>query len=196
AEQRQALDFIASNLFDASAMKVSPELLRRMGQDTLSTGSDQPVNLPAAVQGVQTSVLAQLYSPKTLTHLTDNQLYTSNPGGSLSASEMMDRVRRSIWSEADPAHAADVDLYRRNLQTQHMAILVKTMQDASVPADARVLARRDVERIARDLKATLDGPGIIDHYVGGQQPVQLDDATRLHYESMLREAAQALTVLP
>lgn len=178
AEQRKALDFLDRNLFSSAPYEFSPAFLDRLGQDRLSGGGLTPMPVAEFVKRLQVGALERLYDAGTLRRLTNRELYVHDAGGAFTPSEMMDRVRRSVWKEA-ATPGSPVGLYRRNLQESHLSVLARTLRDAQTPSDARAAARRDLGRVVRDLKAALGGAP--------------DEATRLHYIEMLRRAEEALS---
>lgn len=177
ADQRQALQFLESEIFSADALKVSPQLLSRIGNERISYRGNDPYPLADTVSQMQQEALSHLYDRETLKRLTESELYGGS-AGRFTPSEMMDRVRRSIWSEVAGAKPASIPLQRRTLQSEHLKRLTAVLGSEDVPADAQAAARRDVERIVRDLKKSLAAAP--------------DETTRLHLQTQLKKAQDAL----
>ena len=178
-EQREALEFLDSEIFRTKTLSASPELLQRLGNEQLGYGvRNAPYPMGTVVLDMQKTALNRLYSYGTLSRLANSELYARTPGGSFTPSEMMDRVRRSIWSEIQDPAPERIDLYRRNLQNEHLSVLGSVMKNADMPVDARSAARRDVERIARDARASLAD--------------SVDETTRMHLQEVLRKATDIL----
>lgn len=177
AEQRQALRFIEESLLAAEPFQVSPELLDRLGNDRLENQWNGPFPIAEVVQDIQAGAVSTLLSRGTLRKLDDRQ-YRSDPGGRLTPSELLDSLRRSIWSEASRKKPAAIHGYRRRLQQAHLARLIQLVDDPRVSSEARGAARRDLERIARDATE------------GAKS--QKDDGSRLHLAEVGRAAADAV----
>lgn len=179
AEQREALKFLEAEIFSKDALNVSPRLLLSMGDDQTGYASSSPVPLASMVAGVQGMALDRLYSPATLKRLSDGELFSAEAGGSLTVGEMTQRVRGAVWSEIGGTKPApeNIPLSRRNLQSQHLSLLINVAGGSPV-IDAKAAARRDLERIKRDLARAI--------------PLSKDEASRLHMREMLRQAEEAL----
>ncbi|MBI4060634.1 MAG: zinc-dependent metalloprotease [Elusimicrobia bacterium] len=179
AKQREALAFLETELFEQNALSASPELLRRLGNSQLGYGIKmEPYPMAAVVLDIQKTALEHLYAEGTLRRLTDQELYVGDPMGRFTPGEMMERVRRAVWTEVGGKAPAPVNLYRRNLQREHLGALSAVLKNAGMPVDARSVARRDLERIARDVSLSLPSAG--------------DETTRLHLQEMLRGAREIL----
>jgi hypothetical protein len=176
-EQREALKFLEKEIFSKDAMKVSPGLLLSMGSDQTSFAYNSPASLPAVVGMLQDMALSKIYDPGVLSRLSNGELY-GQPEGNLSPGELMDRVRRAVWSEVAAGKPVEtVSLTRRNLQALHLDKLIGVA--ASSPStDARAAARRDLERIKRDLSRSVS--------------LSKDETTTLHLKQQLLRVKDAL----
>lgn len=179
AEQREALKFLETEIFAKDALKTSPKLLLSMGDDQTGYSSSSPVNPTSLMSALQTTALGKLYSPATLKRLSDGELYVAEAGGSLTVSEMTQRVRAAVWSEIQRTKPVpeDISLTRRNLQSQHLGLLMGVAKGSPV-IDAKAAARRDLEVIKRDLTRAI--------------PLAKEGASKLHLQEMLRQATEAL----
>lgn len=185
AKQREALKFIADNIWSTDAFNFSPQLLAKLQPERFpdfnwSVYEMQRIEYPLLnqVRNVQTTPLTYIYSPTTLARVNDiEKLYRSGEDV-YSMTEIFQDVRRAIWAEV--TNGRNVNGYRRNLQRRHLDILVNMVTDrtAPYPADARTLARVDLRTLKSALGTALGG--------------NTDTITRGHLEESLATINAAL----
>ncbi len=154
AKQREALKFIADNIWAADAFQFSPVLLAKLQPERLpdfnwSVYAMQRIEYPLhnQVRNVQSNPLNYIYNPTTLARVNDIEKLYKSGEDVYTMTEIFQDVRRSIWAEV--INSRNVNSYRRNLQREHLAILVDMITDKTspYPDDARTLARVDLRAL-------------------------------------------------
>jgi len=133
------------------------------------------------VGAAQMRVLAELFSPLRLQRLDDlSSKY--GPGKTMTMTDLFDWSRASIFGSIADGTVAREGLVRRNLQTSYARFLAYMVifPEPGFPADARGLARVNLENLRHDAAAALSRPG-------------LDELIRGHLELLESIADQALT---
>ncbi|MGB5138075.1 MAG: zinc-dependent metalloprotease, partial [Candidatus Zixiibacteriota bacterium] len=164
AKQREALKFLADNIWSTDAFQFSPTLLAKMQPERYpdfnwSVYEMQRIEYPIhnQVRVVQTTPLNYIYNPTTLSRVSDiEKLY--KPGEDVyTMTEIFQDVRRAIWSEV--IAGKNVNSYRRNLQRKHLEILMSLVTDKqpSYPDDARTLARVDLRTLKGAINTAMAG---------------------------------------
>ncbi|MBA4340764.1 MAG: metallopeptidase [Methylibium sp.] len=155
AQQREALQFLASGLFSSSSFKFKPEFLSALTLDYNEWERGVPVSIPAAVSRVQLVALDRLLSPGTATRLLDLPSYVepSQRRGLISLADVYGTLQGAIWSELKTG--AEVERMRRNLQREHIKRLqaLLTRGSAALPADALSLLRLQATQLQAELRA-------------------------------------------
>lgn len=106
--QREAVGFLADEVFDAPVWLADPEILARIeGGGATERIADR-----------QTSVLNSLLSPDRLQRLVEQQ--TNDPAEAYPMAQFLEDVRDAVWPGAP---GSESDLYRRQLQRSHVARL-------------------------------------------------------------------------
>ena len=168
AEQREALDVIASGVLAADSFVVSPALQRRLAPDFEERGEavfsgDGPVatdfSLGQRVLGVQRAVLGQLMSDTVAARIVDSQDKASNPASAFQLSELYARLQGEIWSEL--ATRSEITAARRELQREHVNRVAAAVlkPGAASRADARSLMRIQAQALLGQIQAALGRRG-------------------------------------
>jgi hypothetical protein len=127
AQQRAALDLLASQVLSADSLVISPALQRRLAPDYLERGDavlfgedDVPTDYPLAqaVHEMRRAMLAQLMGDTVAGRLLDSEAKALRPGDSLTLSELYGRLEAEVWSEL--ASRGDIPAARRELQREHL----------------------------------------------------------------------------
>lgn len=164
AKQREALKFIADNIWASDAFQFSPLLLAKLQPErqpdfNWSVYEMQRIEYPLInqVRNVQTTPLRYIYNPTTLARINDIEKLYKSGEDVYTMTEMFQDVRRAIWAEV--ISGKNVNAYRRNLQREHLATLVDMVTDRTspYPADARTLARVDLRTLKGALSSALGG---------------------------------------
>jgi hypothetical protein len=164
AEQREALDVIASGVLAADSFVVSPALQRRLAPDFEERGEavfngDGPVatdfSLGQRVLAVQRTALGQLMSDTVAARIVDSQDKASNPASAFQLSELYGRLQREIWSEL--AARIDITPARRELQREHVNRIAAAVlrPGAASRADERSLLRSQAHALLAQIQAAL-----------------------------------------
>ncbi|NNE46794.1 MAG: zinc-dependent metalloprotease, partial [Rhodothermales bacterium] len=161
ARQREVMDFIADNVFDADAFEFDAELLNKLAPNRLShwgTGyRSTPVDFPihAMVAGGHAQILGELLDNGRLTRMIDNGVRTS-PADVYTVSEFLAKLTTEIWTEVqNPSSPQAANSFRRNLQRMYVDHLTRIMLDVRpaptsrpAPEDARSLARLELTELS------------------------------------------------
>jgi len=127
ATQKDAVSFLNKQLFETPTWLLDRNILNK-------------INSPAAterVQGIQTGVLNNLLDAQRLFKLSSSTArFGSN---TYTLDEMMDDVRKGVWSELASKKA--IDPYRRNLQKAYVERLIAIVNPPAPVAIAAVAAR-------------------------------------------------------
>lgn len=154
-KQREALNFLAQEVFSVDSFQFRPEFLTTLTPDYLEWHRDPPVNIPAAVLQLQEQALERLMSAATATRVLEQRSYLpeSQRKNGLSLDEVYGRVQSAIWSEL--VNGREIEPMRRNLQRAYLrrvqGILLKG--GAHMPADAVSLLRWHVVKLQAQLRA-------------------------------------------
>ena len=174
ARQAEAVRFLNENAFSTPLYFLDPDVLRRI----------EPTGFVERVRQRQTAVLNALFQDARLSRLAEQQA-TLAPGSAYTLADLFGDVRRGVFGEL-AAPRPTVDPYRRNLQQafiDQMDRLISTPLATPFPpgftpfpgftpppprpADARALARLELQDLQGTLRAALAKP--------------TDRATRAHF---------------
>src|SRR5688572_11917126 len=164
-QQRQALQLLRDNLFSPNAFKFSPQLLNKLQNERFInfsnfTPSRQDVPIHAAVLSLQRQVLDRLFHPILLSRVQDSELKVAPPAQPFTLGELFTGVQDSIWAETKGPGAVNINSYRRSLQREHLRKMIgMVLRDASVPEDARTMARHQLVSLRTQLQGALARPG-------------------------------------
>jgi hypothetical protein len=162
AQQREALDIIATGLFSSGSFRFKPAFMRRLQVDYLDrndfydAGFSTPgvdYSLPGQVLKIQRDVLGQLMSDTVAQRIIDSEVKLDDPRSGFRLSELYVSLHRSIWSELKTGQ--EITPLRRNLQREHLARMANALvrPSSAMPADARALLRQDARALRDELKA-------------------------------------------
>ena len=110
ARQKEAMQFLHENLFKTPKWLVNNDISDYTGDNKLSV-----------VNNLQSSILNRLISTSTFNKLF--RFEAQEPASAYTASEMLNDLKRGIWSEL--AARQPIDIYRRNLQKAHLEALTR-----------------------------------------------------------------------
>jgi Met-zincin/Domain of unknown function (DUF5117)/Domain of unknown function (DUF5118) len=164
ARQAEAVRFLNENAFTTPLYFLDPEVLRRI----------EPTGFVERIRQRQTALLNTLFGDARLSRLAE-QGATLPSGTAYTPADLFADVRRGVFAELGAARPA-VDAYRRNLQqafVDQMDRLINTPLVTPVPpqlaafpgftpttrpADARALARLELQDLQAALRAALAKP--------------------------------------
>jgi hypothetical protein len=187
AQQREALDVLATSFLSANSFKLSPELQRKLavdfsertdavfrGEQTASTD----FSLASLVLDLQRGVLNSLMSDTVATRLLDSE--AKAPKDALPYSELLTKTQRAVWSEL--ATGADIAPVRRELQRDHVNKLAALLlRPTSVTrADVRSLMRQEAQALLGRIEAA-------------SRRSDLSSQARAHLKDSADTLSQALT---
>ena len=194
AQQREALDVIASGLLSADAFVVSPALQRRLAPDFQVRGegafggnegsSATDFSLTLRVLAIQRALLNQLMSDAMAVRIIDSQGKAASRRDAFQLSELYGRLEHDIWSEIAPGagrRARDIPAPRRELQREHLNRIAALLLRPSAfgLADARSLVRAQAQALRLRVQAASARSG-------------LAADTRAHLQDCADSLAQAL----
>jgi Met-zincin/Domain of unknown function (DUF5117) len=201
-KQREALKFLCDNILSDAAFRFPPSLLRKMGTETWyhhlsnSFGQQPGINLLEYVSGIQSIPLSICLSADVLNRLQAQQLMVDDPRKALAMEEVFRAFTDSVFSEFKDEKLVTISTIRRNLQRDYGNRLSRmvigerrsALSDmypyalfsggASVPADARNLARLHLKEIQQKLEAKLTAAS------------GLDEGSKAHLEQMKDQIAK------
>lgn len=156
-KQRKALNFVINSTFHDDAYGLNPELMQRLANDrwldSASSLEDAAWPIHDSIMGVQASALTMVMNPTTLRRVYDNELRIPTGQEALTLPELLETLRKDIWSELDTkaeqaasARAPMISSLRRNLQREHLKRLI----DLSMPGAGRGAAYKPIATLAME----------------------------------------------
>jgi hypothetical protein len=166
--QRDALKLIETGIFSADSFKFQPAFLRKLSTDWLDRNDSFDVglttpgfeySLATQVLIVQRAVLNQVLSDGVAQRLLDSESAVDRPADALKLSEVYGSLHAAIFSELKTGR--DIPLLRRNLQREYISHITRQILRpvATMPADARAIARADAKSLRREMTAAMGKPG-------------------------------------
>src|SRR5205814_8501112 len=125
ADQRVALDILATGFLSADSFKISPALQRKLAIDYQertdavfhgAAAATTDFSLASQVIELQRGVIGQLLSDSVASRLLDSE--SKSPKDALRLSELYGRLDKSVWSELNGG--SDIPALRRELQREHV----------------------------------------------------------------------------
>ena len=181
AKQREALQFLATGVFNADSFRFKPEFIASLSPDYNEWDRGGPVNIPAAVLQMQTVAMDRLLGAGTASRLLDLPLYVNGNAGNniISLSEVYTTLQGAVWSELKTGK--EIDRLRRNLQREHLRRVqtLLTRGSPTLPPDALSLMRMNATELQAQLKRA-SGNG------------RLSVESRAHLQDSLSQLTEAL----
>jgi hypothetical protein len=102
---------------------------------------------------LQRAVLDRVLADGVYQRILDSESKVDDPREALKLSEVFASLHRAIWSELKSGQ--DIPLLRRNLQREHVSRLANSLlrPTATMPADARAVARADARQLRGEIAA-------------------------------------------
>jgi hypothetical protein len=172
-------------------------------------GTNVDISVLERILGIQKIVLGHCLSPQTLARLENQQLQSNAGSDPLRMEEVFRSLTDGIWSDLDQTPTSrdqkdakfKVSTIRRNLQREYLRRLSDMVLgnrsnalgegvsfvvflrggNASVPADARALARLHLKEIHSRISKVLESNGL-----------NIDDTSRAHLEECRQRIAKVL----
>ncbi|NIR49841.1 peptidase M43, partial [Candidatus Saccharibacteria bacterium] len=166
-KQREALEFLKTNVFGPEAFKFSPDLLNKLAPERFwnfsgsiwrMTRIDYPIH--NVVHSIQNYALNHLYHSILLSRLVDLELRYKEGEKPFTLPDMFQGVREAVWSEL--SGSTNINSFRRALQRSHLDKLVTLVvkPNKSVPEDASTLARADLVNLKEGIDQALSSGGL------------------------------------
>jgi hypothetical protein len=158
ARQREALNLLIDNLFKTDSLKLTPELVSRLGSDRFERQARPDVSLAQRFLAIQGATLEHLMSDSVAIRLLDSQEKVSDSKKVLALSELLDTVQTAVWSELKGGK--EITGMRRNLQREHLKRVANTLlrPATSTPADARSLQRMNALALQNEIRVAMAKP--------------------------------------
>ena len=111
------------------------------------------------VTGMQNALLRQLTNGTRLDRIKDNEM-RHGADRVIGIPKLMATLTDSIWSEVLAAPGENIATTRRDLQRNHLSRLARMAlgEERGMPADARSIARFELKRLGKQIKARLKPP--------------------------------------
>jgi hypothetical protein len=195
-KQREALKFLQEHVLSDKHFQFPPQLLRRLAADhwmhwgtesSLFGSTDYPLH--ERVLGIQRIVLNELLSGRVLARIQNNAL-KAEKDQPLRPAEVFRALTDSVWNlpKGEAKVTPSPSVIRRNLQRAHLTAMANMVLGprqgggASVPPDARSLARMHLREIKGGIEAVL-----------GNGKAGLDETTRAHLEECQERITRVLS---
>ncbi len=207
-EQRDAMAFLAESMFSVDSYKIPNDLFNYLAPNRWRHwGSSVPdrydADVLASILSWQRSILSQLLSNLTLSHLADAELRVPAGEDVFTSAEMLDTLSGAIFKEITDASSAlkekkegttiVVSAQRRNLQRDYLDRLISFATSTSTAAgvaDVSALSRLQLRKLQADIDGVLNAeaaPTFNNAYSRGE-----DKYARAHLESMREKIKQTL----
>ena len=181
AKQREALQFLATGVFNAESFRFKPEFIASLSPDYNEWDRGGPVNIPSSVLQLQTVAMDRLLSTGTASRLLDLPSYVSDARkrNIISLAEVYGTLQNAVWSELKTGK--DIDRLRRNLQREHLKRVqgLLTRGSSTLPPDALSLMRMNAVELQSQLKSASTGKN-------------LSVESRAHLQDSLSQLTEAL----
>jgi len=203
-QQRQAIKLLSETIFNDKYFPSDPDLLNQLvpsrdwglgGLDFISLRVDYPVH--QVITSLQSYVLLNLCTPYAMQRVYDSEL-KSKSDDKFTAAELLTSLRDDIWSElqnpdTDKKYtdaAPMISSIRRNLQRQHLAYLLASVQGRSyyMSPDLQSMVRQEV----KDLDDRIGD--VLAKNKQADAAGQIDFGTRAHLSECRDEIDRALDV--
>jgi hypothetical protein len=181
AEQRRALEIVNKYIFAENAFAFPKNYYTMFANDPKAgimesmMGGMEDYPMFNQFSGIQSAALGAIFNGGTLNSLMNAEFKASTPGEALTPVELMQSVRKSVWSEL--ASSKTISPLRRQLQRQHVdALLDLGVRSNTGRREVNTLAWSEIRSIQKAIKAA--------------KPK--DEATRIHLDELDRAITRAL----
>jgi hypothetical protein len=192
ARQKEAVRFLAANVFETPEFFLDESILRRM----------EPGGAVDRIGARQRSVLNALVANDKMQRMIEYEAFARPKSSVYTVAELLADVRQGVWAELSEG-SCDIDVYRRNLQRAYLDIMDTKLNPADAPAaaapaggggrgggagpagtpsDSRALIRGELKDLDAQIRAAI--------------PKAANRMTRLHLEDMRNEIAKILDPKP
>ncbi len=176
ARQAQAVQFLNQEVFRTPKFLIRPDIASRI----------EPAGMITRITGAQNRVLTQLLDDQRMNRMLNVEAVTASKADVYALSQMLDDVRRGLWSELAEA-SPSIDVYRRTLQDEYLALVDRKLNPPPAGAAAAnpfAAFGRRVEPLSDDAKSALRGELLLlRDDVRRAAPRAADQETRFHLQS-------------
>lgn len=178
AKQKEAISFLQANLFTTPTWLLDKKIFSLTGAGDMNT-----------IAAIQNNTLSRLFSSSTITKLL--QFEAVYPAQAYTATEMLNDLKRGIWSELRVAKP--VDIYRRNLQKLYVERLI------ALTTEAPAAAPMQGQQLSASLSKMNDGLSIVKGHmkvlhaeIKAAIATSKDAATKLHLQDLADRLTNSL----
>jgi hypothetical protein len=192
ARQKDAVRFLADNVFETPDFFLDESILRRM----------EPGGAVDRIGARQRSVLSALVANDKMQRMIEYEAFARPKSSVYTVAELLGDVRQGVWTELAEG-SCDIDVYRRNLQRAYLDIMDDKLNPpapaaaaapaggggrgggagpAGTPSDSRALIRGELKDLDAQIRAAI--------------PKAANRMTRLHLEDMRNEISKILDPKP
>lgn len=142
AKQKEAISFLANELFNTPLWLGDKEVLHRI----------EEVGFAERIKSIQERTLVSLFSKERILRMQENE--AQNGAMAYKLSEMMESLSNTIFSEI--RNKKEIDLYRRNLQRtfiDHLGSLYQTQDKTLLSTDIKALCKLAFKQIDKSCSA-------------------------------------------
>ncbi len=187
AKQKEAMRYLDENAFAVPNWLIDQEILWRVEQE----------GVIARLRQAQAGVLNSVLNTARMNRLVEYEALAAPSEDSYTLPEMLNDLRRSVWSELDGGSNVRVNVYRRNLQRAYIESVIRQLnppspaagqelpagfpgapQQPSFPSDIRPALRGELRAIEDAARSALARTS--------------DAMTRLHLQDILFEIGRIL----
>jgi len=205
-KQREALKWLKEHILTDKHFQFSPELLRRLAAERwYHWGTEyqvmQPIEYPInqSILSIQRIALRNLLNAQVMQRVQNNATKADKDDKSLTIAEIFSTLTDSIWADVmTGSKKVNSSVTQRNLQREHLGELIEMVvgrqrsmsafemffmgRSASVPADAKSLARSHLRTLRAKIDLTLSAKGM-----------EVDETTRAHLEECQERIVKAMS---
>jgi hypothetical protein len=125
ARQAEAVKFLNEKVFRTPNYLIRPDIAARI----------EPNGMLTRIGNAQNRILTALLQDQRLNRLLEGPALAKSPGEAYSLLDMLDDVRKGIWSELSGA-TGRIDPYRRELQMHYITTMDRKINPPATPAPA------------------------------------------------------------
>jgi hypothetical protein len=186
ARQIEAVKFLNEKVFKTPAYLIRPDIAARV----------EVGGMLARIGNAQSRTLNALLQEARLNRLLEGEAVAKNSGDVYSLSEMLDDVRKGVWSEL--SSNSKIDPYRRDLQMSYITTMDRMVNPPPAPATAAVpggggRGNAAGGALSEDARSQVRGQLVILkaelHAAAGKMA---DRETRMHLENAEHRIGEAL----
>ena len=189
AQQKAAMKFIAENGFQTPTWLIDTDILRKI----------EPTGEISRIVNAQSSIVTSLLNDQRLTRLIEAEALAKSPSEVYTFAEMLNDLRRGVWTELYGSGPVKVDAYRRGLQRAYLTTIADKINPPAAQAAAggrgggggRGAAPPPVN--TGEIKSMLRGElKQLDAELAGAQKRATDVATRRHLDDARQQISHIL----